>query len=284
MLNNTIDFPFKITNSFAKRIKKNDANDPLLLQVLPQEDELKEALGFITDPLAEKNIVHSPIAGLIHKYHDRVLLQVTDVCAINCRFCFRRYTRSKISDWQEVLLYIKNHTAISEAILSGGDPLMLDANELISIIKKLAKIPHIKRLRIHSRVPIVSPERFIPKLTQTRLNIILVVHCNHPNEIDEQVAQTINTLCRTGVTIFNQSVLLLGINNSAETLISLSEKLFSVGVLPYYLHMLDKVKGAAHFYIGIKQAKQIHALMREKLPGYLVPKLVIEIENRKKLI
>ena len=277
MTNN--DFPLKAPESFIARIKQGDNNDPLLLQILPQEVELQEVPGFIADPLAEKEC--SLLPGLIHKYQDRVLLQVTDICAINCRFCFRRHLRNKISDWQKVFTYIKNHLALTEVILSGGDPLMLDASELIGIIQQIAQISHIKRLRIHSRVPIVMPDRIIPNLTQTRLNIVLVVHCNHPNEIDNSVAQTFNTLHQTGITIFNQSVLLHGINDNAETLISLSEKLFAVGVLPYYLHMLDKVKGAAHFYVDTDQAKQIYLEMQARLPGYLVPKLVIEINGRK---
>jgi EF-P beta-lysylation protein EpmB len=273
------DFPLQVPTSFALRIKPNDSNDPLLLQVLPQMLELQEVQGFVLDPLAEEE--NSPVLGVVRKYPDRVLLQVTNACAMNCRFCFRRYADNKISDWQEVFTYIKNDLVISEVILSGGDPLMLAASELAEIIQQLAQISHIKRLRIHSRVPIVMPERSILKLTQTRLPIVLVVHCNHPNEIDERVARSLSTLRQTGVILFNQSVLLRGINDNAEVLISLSKKLFDTGVLPYYLHMLDKVKGAAHFYVATNRAKQIYLEMQAKLPGYLVPKLVVEIQNRK---
>jgi len=273
------DFPLQVPESFVARIKLGDINDPLLLQILPQELELQEAQGFITDPLAEEK--NSPIQGVVRKYPDRVLLQVTDVCALNCRFCFRRYAGNKISDWQKVFTYLKNDPVISEVILSGGDPLMLAASELAEIMQQLAQIPHIKRLRIHSRVPIVMPERSILKLTQTRLPVVLVVHCNHPNEIDESVARALSALQQTGVTLFNQSVLLRGINDNAEILISLSEKLFGACVLPYYLHMLDKVKGAAHFYVETNRAKQIYLEMQTKLPGYLVPKLVVEIQNKK---
>lgn len=276
------DFPFKAPESFVFRIKQGDTNDPLLLQIMPQERELQEAPDFTIDPLEEKKC--SPVPGIVHKYQDRILLQVTDICAINCRFCFRRHSKNKIHDWQKVFTYIKNDTAIKEVILSGGDPLMLDTNELTEIINNLAQIPHIMRLRIHSRVPIVMPERKIMRLTTTRLPVILVVHCNHPNEIDESVRQNITSLHKTGITIFNQSVLLKGINDNSETLISLSEKLFSIGVLPYYLHMLDKVKGAAHFYVDTKRAKQIYLEMQAKLSGYLVPKLVVEIKNKKILI
>ncbi|EKE01287.1 MAG: lysine 2,3-aminomutase YodO family protein [uncultured bacterium] len=273
------DFPLQVPESFVARIKPGDINDPLLLQVLPQEQELQETPGFVTDPLAEKN--SSPVPGVIHKYLDRVLLLVSDVCAINCRFCFRRHSQDKISDWQKVFAYIKRHPDISEIILSGGDPLMLEPNDLIAIIEKLAEISHIKRLRIHSRTPIVMPERVLPDLTQTRLPIILVVHCNHPNEINADVEGVISALRHKGIIIFNQSVLLRGINDNADVLIALSEKLFNAGVLPYYLHMLDQVKGAAHFYVEKDQAKQIYLEMQKRLPGYLVPKLVFEVQGRK---
>jgi EF-P beta-lysylation protein EpmB len=273
------DFSLQVPESFVARIKPGDINDPLLLQVLPKESELQETPNFTTDPLAEKEC--SPTPGVIHKHQDRVLLLVTNACAINCRFCFRRYSHNKISDWQKVFAYIKNHLAISEVILSGGDPLMLAASELTEIIQQLAQISHVRRLRIHSRAPIVMPEQSIFKLTQTRLPVVLVVHCNHPNEIDASVVQALGALRETGVTLFNQSVLLRGINDDADILVALSEKLFGAGVLPYYLHMLDKVTGAAHFYVETDRAKQIYLEMQAKLPGYLVPKLVVEIKNRK---
>ena len=273
------DFPLQAPKSFVARIEPGNINDPLLLQVLPQELELQEAEGFVADPLAEKE--NSPVKGVVRKYNDRVLLQVTDLCAMNCRFCFRRHVGNKISDWPAVFAHLQDNLSINEVILSGGDPLMLGASELEEIIRQLAQIAHIKRLRIHSRVPIVMPERPIPVLTQTRLPIILVVHCNHPNEINESVMQVLSALRRAGVTLLNQSVLLRGINDNVEVLVSLSEKLFGAGVLPYYLHMLDKVKGAAHFYVETSLAKQIYLEMQAKLPGYLVPKLVVEVENRK---
>jgi KamA family protein len=192
--------------------------------------------------------------------------------------------RDKIIDWQKAFTYINNHPEVREIILSGGDPLILGADELIKIIEQLAEIPHIRRLRIHSRVPIVMPERQIPNLTQTRLPIVLVVHCNHPNEIDTSVEVVIEALRKTGVFVFNQTVLLRGINDNAQTLISLSEKLFDMGILPYYLHMLDKVKGAAHFCVDEKQAKRLHLEIQAKLPGYLVPKLVVDGKQYKKIL
>lgn len=276
------DFPLQVPESFAKRIKPKDVNDPLLLQILPQACEQQEVHGFVTDPLAEKS--HTPLTGLIHKYPDRVLLLVTNICAINCRFCFRRHLSDKIDAWQKVFAYIKKHPAISEVILSGGDPLMLDANELLEIMQQLATISHVKRFRIHSRVPIVMPERVTFDFTKIRLPVILVIHCNHPNEIDVDVMQVLRRLRQLGVTILNQSVLLRGINDTPDVLVALSEKLFNAGVFPYYLHMLDKVKGAAHFYVGISRAKQIYFKMQTQLSGYLVPKLVVEIQSKKYIL
>lgn len=279
---NCDNFPFKAPKSFMDRINNNDPNDPLLLQVLPQECELQDVPGFTSDPLDEAH--HSPIPGLIHKYQDRILLQVVDDCAINCRFCFRRCMRNKIDNWEAVLNYITSNIQVSEVILSGGDPLILKYAELLEIIQRLARIPHLKRLRIHTRMPIIMPEYKLPLLTQTRLKIIVVVHCNHPNEINIEVAKAVNYLNTIGVTVLNQSVLLKNINDNAEVLVNLSEKLFSIGVMPYYLHILDKVKGAAHFDVDVKEAKQIYAQMQANLPGYLVPKLVIDTPEKKKYI
>lgn len=274
-----VDFPLRVPLSFIRRIKPKDLRDPLLLQILPQPWERQNVRGFILDPIAEKK--YSPLQGVIHKYPDRVLLLVTDACAVNCRFCFRRHLRTRIGAWHQVFNYIVKHSAISEVILSGGDPLLLDNKELVEIIQQLAAISHIKRLRIHSRIPIVMPELVNFNLTQTRLPIVFVIHCNHPNEINAEVIQVLEELRRSGVTILNQSVLLRGINDKPEVLLALSEKLFNAGVLPYYLHVLDKVKGAAHFYVTISRARKIYFELQAQLAGYLVPKLVVEIEGRK---
>lgn len=276
------DFLLKAPSSFLERIDPENPNDPLLLQILPQTCELQDVQGFTVDPLSEAQ--YSPLAGLIHKYPDRVLLQVTDDCMINCRFCFRRYMRNQITNWDAVLEYIAQRPQISEVILSGGDPLILSHIEICGIIQQLALIPHLKRLRIHTRMPIISPATQLPVLTQTRLKIIVVVHCNHPNEINLAVAQAIGKLTTSGVVVLNQSVLLKGINDEAQVLIDLSEKLFSIGVMPYYLHILDQVQGAAHFAVDIGSAKQIYAIMQANLPGYLVPKLVVDTPERKTYI
>ena len=276
------DFPLQVPPNFVKRIKPKDIRDPLLLQILPQPCEQQDVQGFVLDPIAEQK--YSPLPGVIHKYPDRILLLVTDACALNCRFCFRKALRTKICAWHQVFNYIDEHAAISEVILSGGDPLLLDNEELVEIIQQLAAIFHIKRLRIHSRIPIIMPELVSFNLTQTRLPIVLVIHCNHPNEINTEVAQVLEELRCSGITVLNQSVLLQGINDDPEVLLALSEKLFSVGVLPYYLHVMDKVKGAAHFYVNINRARELYFELQAQLAGYLVPKLVVEIENRKYIL
>jgi len=275
-------FPMRAPKSYLQRIQKNDANDPLLKQIVPTKEELQDCAGYSDDPLQEKKI--GDIVGLLHKYYGRVLLLVTDNCAINCRFCFRRYLHNVVTDWQQVLNYIAKDITISEVILSGGDPLISSDAELALIINKLAKIKHIKRVRIHTRIPIVDPKRVTAKLcaliTKTRIPIVVVVHCNHPNEINADVATAIKALKKFKITVLNQSVLLKGINDDQKVLVELSEKLFALGILPYYLHMLDKVKGAAHFCVDDKKAKKIMRELRAKLPGYLVPKLVRDDDER----
>lgn len=273
------NYPLSAPKSFMWRIKKGNLHDPLLLQILPQAEEARTVKGFSTDPLSECK--HSPVKGLIHKYYGRVLLLLTANCPINCRFCFRRFSREEITDWNKVFSYIKSDPTISEVIFSGGDPLILCKEELVKIIKKIATISHVKQIRIHTRIPIVKPElitkSLIRSLVKTRIKIIFVVHCNHPQEINSQVETAIKIIRSSMITVLNQSVLLRGINDRAETLIELSEKLFKIGILPYYLHMLDKVQGAAHFYVPPKKAKLIYREMQKKLPGYLVPKLVLSV-------
>lgn len=276
------DFPLLVSESFVARIKPQDKNDPLLLQILPQKCELKMQRGFSQDPLCERK--YSPYPGLIHKYHGRVLLLVTNVCAINCRFCFRRHSQEQVTNWRKIFEYINNDHTISEVILSGGDPLMLATKKLQGIIDKLAEISHVKRIRIHTRAPIVLPKLVVKKTLRAKLPIILVVHCNHPNEINSEVAKALAWLRQQNIIIFNQTVLLKGVNDNCQTLAALSEKLFACGVIPYYLHILDKVQGAGHFYVGVGRAQKIYAEVQKLLPGYLVPKLVVEISGKKKYI
>lgn len=278
-----VDFALRVPRCFVARMKKGDLKDPLLLQALPQAEEMQLTPGYTQDPLQEKKA--NPIPGLLHKYHGRVLLLIAGSCAINCRYCFRRHfsykenTPGKIG-WDVALNYIAENPLISEVIYSGGDPLLAKDEILAAITQKIAAIPHVTTVRIHTRLPIVIPDRvtdtLLNWLTNTRLKPVVVVHCNHANEIDVHVEQAIQRLLKAGIVVLNQAVLLQGVNDSAETLIALSKRLFAVGVLPYYLHLLDPVQGTAHFTVAALDAKKILGEMTNKLPGYLVPKLVQE--------
>lgn len=277
------DFPLRAPHAYVSRIERGNPEDPLLLQVLPLPQELEVHPGYTEDPLEESD--SNPCPGLIHKYHGRVLLILSSSCAIHCRYCFRRHfpyqanTPSK-KDWQQALTYIHGDTSITEVIYSGGDPLASNDRQLQWLTEQIASIPHVKRLRIHSRLPIVIPDRITPQLLQwltaTRLQTSMVVHCNHPNEIDAAVGNALYQLKIAGVTLLNQTVLLNGINNCSNTLTTLSDKLFSHGVLPYYLHLLDKVAGAAHFDVSDTEAIALHNQLMNQLPGYLTPRLVRE--------
>lgn len=276
-------FPLRVPHAFVARMKKGDPQDPLLLQVLTQQNEFIQAPGYSVDPLQEQ---HATVPGLLHKYHNRALLLVKGGCAVNCRYCFRRHfpyhdNPGNKHSWSVALAYVSQHNELDELILSGGDPLMAKDHELDWLITEIEKIPHIKRLRIHSRLPVVIPARITDalcqRLSETRLQTILVTHINHANEIDHDVTESMKKLKNAGVTLLNQSVLLRDINNNAQTLVNLSDKLFSAGILPYYLHVLDKVQGAAHFMVDDNSAREIMRNMLEKTSGYLVPKLTREI-------
>lgn len=277
------DFPLKVPRGFLNRIQKDDVNDPLLKQVLPLADELKTHPDFNQDPLKESEA--NPLPGLLHKYHGRVLITLTSACAINCRYCFRRHfpyenNNPSKQGLAKIFSYIKNHQDIKEVILSGGDPLILPDELLRQFSAELSTISHVTRLRIHSRIPIVLPERitadFCAWLKGASFNKVLVVHANHPREINEEVKMVLQNLKATGTTLLNQSVLLKDINDDADILIELSEKLFAANVLPYYLHLLDKVAGTQHFDVEISKAFAIFEQLRNALPGYLVPRLVRE--------
>ena len=279
-------FPLRVPREFLARMEKGNPQDPLLLQALPVVRELINSSGYSLDPLNEKK--SNRIPGLLHKYHGRALLTVSSACAIHCRYCFRRhfpYEKNipRKQGWNRVFDYLKSDTSITEIILSGGDPLMLKDKVLAEFISCVETIVQLKRLRIHTRLPIVIPERItdelINMLNNTRLLPTIVIHCNHPNEIDASVIMALRSLQKTRTTLLNQSVLLKNINDHKETLICLSENLFEAGVLPYYLHFLDKVQGAAHFEVSEAQAQCLITEMTKRLPGYLVPKLVREIVN-----
>lgn len=281
-------FKTRVPRGFASRMQPGNRYDPLLLQVLAIEDELKITDGFIGDPLAE--ITAIPLSGLIHKYHGRVLLTLTGACAINCRYCFRRHfpyqdNNPGRSGWKDALEYIAKDSCIHEVILSGGDPLLAKDNLLSDLFTQLATIPHLQTVRIHTRIPVVLPERvnqsFLHLLTENRLHKVVVLHSNHPQELDNNVLEACVALRHAGCHLLNQSVLLAGVNDNAEILAQLSERLFACGVLPYYLHLLDKVQGAAHFDVSLQHASAIFQKLQSLLPGYLVPRLVREEAGKK---
>lgn len=277
-------FPLKVPKDFADRMEKGNSLDPLLLQVLPVISETFLFPGYSNDPVGDLPALTS--AHVLHKYHGRVLLINTGVCAINCRYCFRRnfpYADVQLSKQKQsaALHYVENNTDISEVILSGGDPLLLSDERLTQLLKALQEIDHVKRIRIHSRIPVVLPARITNELlsilTNTPKQMVLVIHCNHPNELSRPVSDLCLRLKQTGVTLLNQSVLLKQINDSTDVLAALSEKLFAAGVIPYYLHLLDKAQGTGHFEVSEHQALRIMQALQGILPGYLVPRLVKEV-------
>ena len=279
-------FPLKVPRPFITRMTKGNPEDPLLKQVLPVLSETITNSGYSRDPLAEQNR-HQP-AGMIKKYHGRVLLIVSGHCAINCRYCFRRHFpyrehRLNRQQWLNIIADIAADSTISEVILSGGDPLAVSDNQLTWLTQEIAAIPHIKRLRVHTRLPVVIPSRIdascIAWMKNTRLQTVVVLHINHANEIDCQLTTAVAELRQAGVTLLNQTVLLKGINDHADDLTELSERLFSVGIMPYYLHLLDKVDGAKHFDTSEADAKKIYRQLLSQLPGYLAPKLVREVPD-----
>jgi len=277
-------FALRVPLSFAASMEKGNPEDPLLKQVLPVENELVTYSGFTNDPVGD--LAATVQTGLLHKYSGRVLLINTGSCAINCRYCFRRHF--PYSDLQlgkqaqeKAINYIQQDTSISEVILSGGDPLLLSDARLAQLFSQLAKISHIKRIRIHSRLPIVLPARITPELTeilqQCGKQIVMVMHSNHANELNERVFVACEQLKKYPFTLLNQSVLLKGINDNNNQLCALSERLFDLGVMPYYLHLLDRTQGTGHFEVSERIAIDLFKQMQAQLPGYLVPKLVKEI-------
>lgn len=279
-------FSLRVPHAFVARMRPRDPQDPLLRQVITLSQEWQQVQGFSPDPLGEQN---TAVPGLLHKYHNRALLLVKNSCAINCRYCFRRHFPyqehpGNKRTWQQAIDYITQHRELDEILFSGGDPLMAKDHELSWLIGKLENIPHIRRLRIHTRLPIVIPSRITPELCQrfvaSRLQILLVTHINHANEIDQAVSHSMSLLRQAGVTLLNQSVLLRGVNDNANTLAELSHALFDAGILPYYLHLLDKVQGAAHFLVGDNEARRLVKELLSKVSGYLVPKLTREIAGQ----
>ena len=278
------EFALRVPEPYLLRMLPGNPNDPLLRQILPLGEELEDQPGYVTDPLGEQHSNAQP--GIIHKYHGRLLLVVTAGCAINCRYCFRRhfpYAENNLStaEWEQALDYIRQDSSINEVIYSGGDPLAANDRRIAWLTRQIADIPHIKRLRVHTRLPVVIPQRvtdgLIEALSATRLPVTMVLHCNHANEVDAQMLAATQKLKSANITLLNQAVLLRGVNNRLEDQMALSEVLGDNGVLPYYLHLLDHVRGASHFHCSDAEAKHLVGQLLTRLPGYLVPRLVREI-------
>ncbi|WP_425641739.1 EF-P beta-lysylation protein EpmB [Marinomonas gallaica] len=280
-------FKMLVPRPFVGRMEYGNVNDPLLRQVLADDIEMLPSAGYSKDPLEEGN--HNPQKAIVHKYERRILVITTGTCAVNCRYCFRRhfpYGDNQLAqkEWDSVIDYLTQHPEVNEVILSGGDPLMLKDSQLGPHIEKLNALPQLKRLRIHSRLPIVIPSRINHELlgwiNNSRLDIILVLHSNHANEIDQSVAEKVALLKQAGVTVLNQGVLLKGVNDSVEAQVDLSERLFSAGILPYYMFTFDPIEGGAHFDLSVSFAQRLMGQVAEKLPGYLMPKLAKEIPGQ----
>ena len=276
------EFPLRVPRSYAARMRKGDPADPLLLQVLPLHAERMDMPGFENDPLRETGVANH---GVLKKYRGRALLVTTPACPVHCRYCFRRHfpyaDQVAAKDrWEPALRELQRMTDVTEVILSGGDPLSLDNRRIGELLHRIEELTHVDTVRFHTRFPIVLPERvdqgLLELLAATPLHTVMVVHCNHANEIDRSVHLALEAVAQTGTRLFNQSVLLKGINDDADRLESLSRALFSCGVLPYYLHLLDPVSGAAHFDIPASTGTQLIEELRRRLPGYLVPRLVRE--------
>ncbi len=279
-----VQFPLRVPRGFVARMRRGDPRDPLLRQVLPLDDEMRPMPGFGLDAVGDGAAKTAP--GVIQKYRGRALLVATGSCAIHCRYCFRRHfpyaeETAARDGWREAVDLIRQDASIEEVLLSGGDPLSLSNGKLAELTGALADIPHLRRLRIHSRLPIVVPERvddgLMGWLSTLPWPVTLVVHANHANEFDGTVDAALGRLRAAGVHLLNQAVLLRGVNDSVDALAALSERGFAAGVLPYYLHQLDRVAGVAHFEVDDAHARALHAGVAARLSGYLVPRLVREI-------
>lgn len=279
-------FPVMVPRSYLNRMRRADPHDPLLLQVLPLHSELETTPGFVDDAVDDAAAREAP--GLLRKYAGRALMIATSACAVHCRYCFRRHypygnEPRRLDEWEPAFRTIAADESLREIILSGGDPLMLTDSRLGILISRLAEIQHLKRIRIHSRLPIVLPDRVTPTLIDvlrnSRLTPLMVVHANHPDELHGECAVALRLLVRSGITTLNQSVLLRNINDSVDVLTQLSERLIDLGVMPYYLHQLDQVTGTSHFEVAVDRGRELIAALRRRLPGYAVPQYVREVSG-----
>ncbi len=276
-------FPLRVPRAYIDKMTKGDSNDPLLRQVLPLDAEFERPQGFAADAVGD--LASSLVPGVLHKYRGRVLLITTAACAVHCRFCFRRHfpyadQTAARGQWDAALQWVATNPDIGEVILSGGDPLSLSDEKLGHLTAAIDAIPHIARIRIHTRQPVVLPERvddrLLEWLARLRSTAVIVLHVNHDKEIDTEFRHACQRLRAAGTVLLNQAVLLRAVNDTGDTLVRLSEKLFDCGVMPYYLHLLDRVQGTAHFEVPQGQAQALYAELLARLPGYLVPKLVCE--------
>ncbi len=276
-------FPMLVPRALLARITHGDASDPVLRQVLPHPDELVSAAGFSPDPVEE--VAGACVPGLLRKYPGRSLMVATKRCGVHCRYCFRRHFpfgsgTAAADNWRPALAEIAHDTTTREVILSGGDPLTLPDAELARLADRLAAIPHVHRLRVHTRLPVVLPQRVVPELTgwlrATRLATIVVVQANHAAELDAEAGAALGRLVDAGVPVLSQSVLLRGVNDSVDALTALFERLVELRVMPYYLHQLDRVAGAAHFEVPEARGKALITAVRSQLPGYAVPRYVCQ--------
>ena len=277
-------FALKAPHSFIRRMRRGDPADPLLRQVLAGAQETLPQPGYVDDPVEETGAANRR-PGLIHKYHGRVLLIVSGGCAVHCRYCFRRhfpYADNQVgrAQWRDALAAVREDDSIAEVILSGGDPLVATDAQLAALVAEIAAIPHVRRLRVHTRLPVVIPDRVTAGLLHAigapRLRTVVVLHSNHANEIDGAVRAAVTALRGAGIEVLNQAVLLAGVNDTVATQVALNERLFDSGITPYYLHLLDPVRGAAHFDVPRDKALALQRAVRARLPGYLVPALVRE--------
>ncbi len=281
-------FALKVTEHLARRLESLGPEHPLVRQFLPSADELVEREGFVSDPVGDAHVQRSP--GLLQKYQGRALVVATAACPVHCRYCFRREypyaDGSAVNHWPGVLATLRGDTSITEVILSGGDPLSLSNTVLARMVGDLESIPSVTRLRIHTRFPTTGPARVDDELLRllggTRFApVVVVLHVNHADELDDEVRAAVRRLRSTGAVLLCQSVLLRGVNDSAEALAALSEALGSMGVVPYYLHLLDRVRGAGHFEVPEAEAVALVRALTDRLPGYLVPKLVREVAGER---
>ena len=276
-------FGLLVPRPYLSRIKVGDPQDPLLRQVLPLAQEEWLDPTFSTNPLEED--VFAPVPGLLHKFESRVLLTLTGACPVHCRYCFRRYFPYSDNvgqqNWAAWVEYCRQHPQVKEVVLSGGDPLSFSDDRLERLLEALIAVPSIEIIRFHTRFPIMIPERVTDKLLSlfrgARTKIVVVVHCNHPNEIDTAVEKACQRLVGAGVILLNQSVLLSQVNDHADTLCELSWKLIGASIMPYYVHLLDKVQGSSHFLVSDSRARSIEQAIKARLPGYLVPRFVREV-------